>query len=444
MKVTIYKWTVLLGVLLMLAVVIGGGPTPALADVNVGDVIDSSNWQKVQGMLPEPMMEYLEKGWIKITVGKLNFDPADMLSTEYKESLKKNVGRYAVTPKGELLDQKTGEIDPSDLIGIPFPVLDLKDPQVAIKMLYNKTFYFTSRGGTSMTSTLYFIGQKMERYISILLIDMFSRGSARNIAQQASAQRFGKKIYWVAIAKLVYPYEFNGITSMTYSYSDNNPDKVFFYVPGSRRARVLAVGKRSDVMYGTDYALDDAGGGFSGKPSDFTCKYLRTQDTLERFNNPNVLDADGYADGSYNLTKSRPDTKWGFQTPEWKGKAWATTNDIWIVRKVHVIECLSKDPDYGYGKFELWYDPGHFNLVHKIIWNKAGKRWKVMNMGFGAYCSKDNALCKIDPAFSDWIYDEQRDHATGIDEANPKDKKQFYAPVSSDYFTQAGLIKFSK
>ena len=91
------------------------------------------------------------------------------------------------------------------------------------------------------------------------------------------------------------------------------------------------------------------------------------------------------------------------------------------------MECRSKDPYYNYGKFELWYEPKWMGYVHKVIWDRAGKRWKVMNMGNGTYRAKDGAIGKTDAAFGDWIYDEQRDHTTCILEFSPKERKIFNA-----------------
>ena len=435
---------ILLGVLLLMAFVIASRPTPALADVNVGDVIDSSNVQKIKGMVPDAIYEYVQKGWITMKIGKLNFDPADIMSNEFKEHMKTNNGRYGISPKGELIDKKTGEQDPMDLIGVPFPTIDVKDPMAGIMMLANHAGYLNCRGNMAMSATLYFVGQKMERFIRGPQIAMSFRNTSKNIALQASGKQFGAKPESTFIMKVTDPYELNGLATMTYSFADNTPDKVFAYVPALRRTRVLTAAARSDSMFGTDYALDDAAGGFMGKPRDFNCKYIKSQDMLARFNNPNVIELSQKPDGTLELSKNRPNTVWGFQTPGWKGKAWASTGDIWVVRKGHVIECMAKDPYYNYGKFELWYDPACFTFFHKTIWDKAGKRWKVMNIGVGAYSTKDGSLSKIDAAFGDWIYDEQRDHATSIDEFNTREKKMFNAPISANDFNQGGLAKFAK
>ena len=430
---------VLCGIVLIL-----GASKFSFADVAVGDVIDKTNWQKAQGLLPDAMLEYLQKGYLTIKVGKLNYEPADMLSDECRESLKKNHGRYSINPKGEIIDNRTGEIDPYDIMGIPFPVLDLHDPQVGLKMQVNHMYYTYGRGNVDMTATDYFVGNKMERYIRGPQLGIAFLGTAKNIAKQREAKNFGKKIETLFSMKVTDPYELNGLATMTYAYADNTPDKVFAYVPALRRTRVLSAAARSDAMFGTDYTLDDANGGFMGKSRDFNCTYIRSQDTLMRFVAPNVIDLVKNSNGTYELKGNYPSVQWGFQTAGWKGKLWASTNDIWVKQKVHIVECKAKDPYYNYGKFELWYSPDTRLYAHKIIWDRAGKRWKVMNTGNGAYMSKDRSIVQINSAFGDWIYDEQRDHATCIAEFNPKEKKIFDAILSTDSFTMGGMAKFAK
>ena len=441
-----YAWTILLGLLMALTIVVGSR-TAAIAEVKVGDFIDASNAQKIQGLVPDVVYDYVKKGWITMKIGKLNYDPRDMGTADYKEYLKKNAGRYSMNTKGEFIDKKTGEVDPMDLIGVPFPTIDVKDPMCGLMMLHNHMIYLNLRSNTLSYTALLFIGKKMERYINGPSISMVTVGTKANNAQQAEADMFGKKVQSLFSMKVTDPYELNGLATMTYQYSDNTPDKVFAYVPALRRARVLTAGSRSDAMYGSDLSLDDASGGFMGKARDFNCKYLRTQDALSRFYGPDVMGVEKQANGTYELVKNRKNTLWGYETPGWKGKPWATTNDIWVIRKVHIIECSSKDPYYGYGKFELWYDPETYQFAFKVIWDKAGKRWKIENAGQGAYDAGDGVIGKNEAGFCDWIYDEQRDHGTGLDSFGTKYGRpiyNMYGKIHATDFTMSGFAKFSK
>jgi hypothetical protein len=440
-----YKWTILLGLLLMMAIIIGS-KSIAIADVAVGDVIDKTNWQKVQGLLPEAMVEYVKKGYFTINVGKLNYDPSDILNDEYKETLKENAGKYFQNKNGYIQDKKTGEIDPMSLHGIPFPPseIDVKDPSAPYQMIDDHSSILVARSNLASTATLYFVGKKLERSIAGPQATVNFICRAKDIAQQPiGAKKFGKGVKALLIMRVTEPYELNGFATMVQGFNETRPDKVFAYIPALRRARVLTAGSKSDAMFGTDYASDDASG-FMGKTCDFTCKYIRTQDTLVRYMVPDVIGMVKNKDGSYDLKRPYQNTIWGFQVPGWQGKPWAPTNGIWVKRNVHVIQCMAKDPYYNYGKFELWYDPLTYNYAHKIIWDRAGKRWKMMIMGLGAYRSADGYMGQVDGGFGNIVYDEQRDHATCIDEKNDKERMTLNTPVKYDDFTMGGLVKFSK
>ena len=231
----IFKFSILSGVLLLMAFVIGGRPTPVLADVVVGDNIDSSNVQKIQGLVPDVIYEYVKKGWIKIKIGKLNYEPGD--TWIMRESEKRNKGKYDITDKCEVVDKATGAKDPRDIVGPPFPLseLSVKDPRIGEKMFTNNTFVNLSMGSHKQTATLSFVGDKYERKISGPNKGIRFIATPNSIENQKFGDKFfGNDIQETFIMRVTDPYELNGLATMTYSYFGNTPDKVFAYVPALR------------------------------------------------------------------------------------------------------------------------------------------------------------------------------------------------------------------
>ena len=228
-----YKGYILLGLMVAIIIILGTR-TIGMADVTVGDVIDASNWQKAQGMTPEFMLEYLKKGWIKITIGKLNYDPSDVWFQ--KEGEKRNKGKYDVTDNGELIDKATRVIDPMDFVGIPFPNSELnpKDPKMAVKWFYNSILTNTSGGSHRMSATLSFVGEKFERKISGPQKGIKFITTEVNMQNQKFAAEYGKGIQEIFVMQVTDPYELNGLATMSYQYMNNTPDKVFAYVPASK------------------------------------------------------------------------------------------------------------------------------------------------------------------------------------------------------------------
>ena len=442
-----HAWQIFLGFIFVLMIV-GGLKSVTLADVNVGDAIDSTNWQKVQGLVPDAVLDYLKKGWVNMKIGKLNYEPGDFWFTA--EGLKRNHGKYDIAEDGELMVEKsTGAKSPMNIVAAPFPVQDLdpRDPRMPIKYFYNLYMAPISYGSVRAMATLGFFGAKnYERYIAGPQKTLDFIGSDLSNANQKDAEQFGgKDVTQVFIMRVTDPYELNGLATMTYGYLGNTPDKVFAYIPALRRVRTMTAAARSDSMFGTDYSLDDAGCGWWGKPMNFTFKYLRTQEALAQFADPDPLKFYPGSDGSINVQKFYTGPKLGYLTPGWNGKPWAVTNSIWVKRKVYVFEVNAKDPYYNYGKMEIWGDTKTARGYFKIINDRAGKRWKVMIMNsHGGYAINNYpwgfGLC----ARGDVIYDEQRDHATSIEEYRPGQLKNWNAKTSPDEFTLTGLAKLGK
>ena len=199
-------------------------------------------------------------------------------------------------------------------------------------------------------------------------------------------------------------------------------------------------------MFGTDYALDDANCGWWAKPFNFNFKYIKTLEALVQYADPDPIKFIPNADGSLSVQKTPfVPAKFGYKTPGWKGKPWAVTNSIWVKRKVYVFEVNSKDPYYNYGKMELWGDAKTFENAFKIIWDRAGKRWKVMIMNnHGGYGTNNYPWgCQL-CARGDVIYDEQRDHATSVEEYKPGERKDWNPKMDPSDYTLTGFSKLGK
>ena len=448
MKSSIRKhaWQILIGLLFVLMIVVAFNKA-ALADVNVGDYVDQSNWQKVQGMVPESVLEYLKKGWITIKVGKLNYEPSDFYFNT--EGSRRNRGRYDVLADNQMVEKATGIKSPMNIVAAPFPAEDLdpKDPKMATKFFYDAYMAPIYYGSNRATANLGFFGSKQfERYIAGPQKVMDFLGSEQsNVNQKYSEQFGGKDLSQIFVMRVTDPYELNGLATMSYTFLGNTPDKVFAYVPALRRARTMTAAARSDSMFGTDYSLDDAGCGWWGKPVNFNFKYLRTQEALVQYADPDALKFIPNGDGSISAQKTYVGPRLGYKTPGWKGKPWAVTNSIWVKRKIYVFEAMPKDPYYNYGKMELWGDARTLRVVFKVINDRAGKRWKVMIMNnHGVHAINNYPWGIQNCARADVIYDEQRDHATSVEEYQPGLQKDYNVKADPSEFTMTGFSKIGK
>jgi hypothetical protein len=105
-----------------------------------GMVLDQSNWKLAEGLLPPEILKHYEEGGysnkiVDFPLGSFNWPP------DFKASTEKNAGQFKLSETGTVVLNSTGE-QPPFILGLPFPILDSKDPQAGPKILWN-FFYLT-------------------------------------------------------------------------------------------------------------------------------------------------------------------------------------------------------------------------------------------------------------------------------------------------------------
>jgi len=94
-----------------------------------GDVLDQSNWQKAEKLLPPEILKHYKNGEyvnkiVDYPVGSFRW-PAD-----FREASKQNASRYEVGGDGGLIDKATGK-QPAEVFGYPFPTIDRRTRRLA-------------------------------------------------------------------------------------------------------------------------------------------------------------------------------------------------------------------------------------------------------------------------------------------------------------------------
>ena len=110
---------------------------PAFAELAVGTVIDKTNAEQAEGLIPDPVLNWVKKGDGSMTVGEVPYNPNEFLPPPAKQFLETNKGKYDVDAEGLIVDLKTGKL-PEFIDGMPFPEIDIEDPKAGQKIMYNK------------------------------------------------------------------------------------------------------------------------------------------------------------------------------------------------------------------------------------------------------------------------------------------------------------------
>ena len=410
----------------------------APGDVSPGDVIDESNWEKVKGLLPEPVLNWVKEGDFILNIDEPNFQFEDIFPPFQIKAFKTNVGEYELDEQGGIIDAET-EQAPEHIVGLPFPEIAEGDPRLAEKIMQNNHYMqylvgnlrfpfqgrYLNRSGFLRESGSIWMQMALEGYPGALEI----------------SNPKGVEKYAILVVKA--PYDVAGTAVMTWRYlAPDKQDNSFGYSPAIRRVRRMSPANRSDALFGSDLAVDDANG-YDGKVTAFHWKFLRRQEAVFP-----ILDVEPVRivlneRGEWETTSGIKPVIYGYEKEGWQGAAWAPTNLCWVKRPVIILEMDAKDRYYNYGPQHLWVDAETYGCTYKVIHDKAGAYWKTLFIS-GAACQSDDKAMRFVSLSSQQMVDDRADRSSVIEDCSPRNIWAFYAKMDVNYFSLAGFQKFCK
>jgi hypothetical protein len=343
-------------------------PEEVAPGLKVGDMLDQHNAQLAKDLLPPEILKHYEKGEYR---NKIVAYPPGTARWEksFVEATEKNATQLDVNARGTIIEKGSGK-QPPYVYGIPFPLIDPKDPNAAVKIVWNQflTYWY---GGSSYNRTL--------------VAMMSPKGLDRGIVADGwfhfldgQTPKYREKnpmnLQSQFLGVVVKPADLEGTASLSWRYRDpDKRDSVWAFVPALRRVRAVSPANRSDGYLGSDISGDD-GFGFDGKPEDFEWKLIGKRDGL-RIVDPvtaagpiTVPPAPG---GGWEVLTDNTKPSYGADTPGWQGISWAPTNDALVKRPFWVVEATPRDKYYLYGRIELWIDAEMWDAAwnRKFSWN---------------------------------------------------------------------------
>ena len=84
----------LTGMLLLTLWFVSFSNLPVSADVEPGDVLDTTNWEKIEGLVPDSVLNWVKKGEFVLQVEKLNYEPLDIFPDFQMKAFETNLGMY--------------------------------------------------------------------------------------------------------------------------------------------------------------------------------------------------------------------------------------------------------------------------------------------------------------------------------------------------------------
>ncbi|MEW6441080.1 MAG: DUF1329 domain-containing protein [bacterium] len=427
-----------LGVLAVVLGVAAFASLTASAEIAPGDVIDRENWQKAEGLLPAPVLDWVKKGDV-IRVGELPYDPGEYLPPGCLATLTSNVGKYDVNDKGILVDAKTGRL-PDLVEGFPFPAIDLNDARAGEKIMYNKFYYNYACGnmrvGVEVAKWIGRHGYERE-------IEFESLGYPMDGYAGVKGEPNPDNIETYVIFRVLGPVDVRGTNVLTWRFRDERQDHTFTYVPAIRRVRRMSPANRSDAFLGSDFCVDD-NWGYGGKVNAFEWKVLGKQEQLVPYHPGPPVPIRKNEKGEW-VVQTRPADghMYGWQQKDYPGAPWFPTNVAWVPRPVYAMEIKARDPYYNYGIQYLWVDAEIFQPAFKVIHDRSGNYWKVEWQIQVGHENEDKSIRMV--GLADMIaVDDRTDHGTVILTYDPKCMVRFFAVMDKNDFSLAGFQKLCK
>ncbi|HVN83931.1 MAG TPA: DUF1329 domain-containing protein [Candidatus Binatia bacterium] len=327
-----------------------------------GDVLGPENWELAKDLLPPEILRHYKDGqYVNRIVdwpnGVYRWEP------KFKAASDANAGKYTVSPEGTILDKASG-VQPPYIYGLPFPEIDPKDPNAAIKIFWNFAYGYFSEGNSHNLTLLSWVSpDHVDREAVQDVYFLYYDGQDASYRLPNPNNFSGQ---FVAIATS--PADLNGTAALTWRYRDaNKRDSNWVYVPALRRVRQVSPANRSDGFLGSDMSQDD-GPFFDGKPEDFTWKFVGEAEMLRivdpRSFNGQATQVPLPSGGWRSIWDDSP--KVGYQDPNWKGSAWAPVQAGLARRPCWVVEAVPKDKYYLYGKVQLYID----KETYQGAWNR--------------------------------------------------------------------------
>lgn len=343
-RLTIYDLRVTaLYLFLALALLLLQPPKLTAQDLKPGDTIGPHNWQRVQGMVGENLLNRIKGGYtFQIKAPKI-YKPIK----EYAETTEKYSGKVRLGPNGEILNYVAGQ---------PFPNIDPSDPQIGQKLGWN-FFYrwlgddYKTGGGTPTGTIIRYALEKdgSERRADVVSYFLFP--STRYTLDPRPAIPGYEHIDFMQLRIDSYPRDASGTTTLEMRYKDpGRPDDLYIYIPSIRRIRRATTTQRCQTLAPSEFNLDDINS-FNGKITDFNYKYLGDKKILA------------------NLSQEH------FPYHRKQGD-YMPLDEKWEVVDTYVLEISPKDPNYCYPRKVLHLNKATFDTHWTLIWDKKGQYWK--------------------------------------------------------------------
>lgn len=198
-----------------------------------------------------------------------------------------------------------------------------------------------------------------------------------------------------------YPEALNGLAWLTFRFESNEEDAIWAYSPAIKKVRELTGSNRSDSLVTSSVAADDFLG-WSGNVNAVRAKVITRTKLLVPFSSlsPIPLENAGGCLKAVGADFSGQSNSWNFENPKFKGGYdWLPAKGAFVPRDLYKIEISPIDPYYLNGREEVYLDAETMLPFYKIVYDRSGRHWKTVVIGWGFGKTKDGLRVVPIPGF---------------------------------------------
>ena len=333
-----------------------------------GTVIDKNNYKKYAHLFPEEFAPAFVDGWglfPPIHMNVVETKPRSMPKA-YLDYCAKNKGKYTLDAQGFPNPAFTRD-------GMPFPDLKPSDKDFATKLMWNYEVRYmydeileTGEGASFQKRR----GEKLA-YNRATAIELRFKNRIAVPPKPYLDNPAG--VYYAFLFHYISPESIKNTITLTHRYADmKKPDDTYLYLPALRRVLRAEAGQRSTPLLGSIQALDDING-FDGRTAEFTYSFVKEQKVLA-------------------VTDDKTTAK---ITKTWNKDELPVVYDGYEVRDAYVIDIKPKDPKYPQSKKRVYLDKNTLSPYYIVVWDRAGKVWKVWCMPYKQHALPDGTTTQI-------------------------------------------------
>ncbi len=337
---------------------------PALAQVKPGDLISANQAYKVKDLVSPGVYYKVVRGMtMKIAPSeRVDWPPP------YRDATEKYADQVRLSPDGRTVENYVA--------GQPFPFLDVNDPNVATKIIWNNVFRPIQTDDYDLRyfscDNEYEGLNRSRRVIDEIDVGHYAgynevgRTEVDPLPIDPDFKKTGR--YWLfALYPIMSPENMRGAGFIRYRYADpRKSDDIWSWDTGARRVRRLNEGIMSDAVTGS--GLPDAGGGnvvvfdpdhysgFNAKVEEYNYKFLGEKNLLGVVHAEHSPEMTCATDGG------------GSACPE-----------VWELRHMYIVEATpraSRSSQALQSKTVLYIDSEVWFPLYEDAYDASGRLWQ--------------------------------------------------------------------